>query len=87
MKNIRQVFYVRGNFFWFEHIKFGDFTFNDYGDYYYKSNLTVYDDNNNLLSSYDFDLTIQYVHKIFGSDEYEMSKMWLRSEAELQVLF
>jgi len=65
----------KGNFFWFEHIKFGDFTFNDYGDYYYKSNLTVYDDNNNLLSSYDFDLTIQYVHKIFGSDEIKIKKV------------
>ena len=65
----------KGHFFWFEHIKFGDFTFNDYGDYYYKSNLSVYDDNNNLLSSYDFDLTIQYVHKIFGSDEIKIKKI------------
>ena len=65
----------KGHFFWFEHIKFGDFTFNDYGDYYYKSNLSVYDDNNNLLSSYDFDLTIQYVHKIFGSDEIKIKEI------------
>ena len=45
------------------------------GEYYYKVNLSACDEQNNILSSYDCDLTIKYNHKIFGSDEIKIKEI------------
>jgi hypothetical protein len=52
-----------------------DFGLSKSGEYYYKFNLSAYDDQNNVLSSYDCDLTIKYNHKIFGSDEIKIKEI------------
>lgn len=45
------------------------------GEYDYYGNLSVYDGNENLLSSYDFRMTLKYKNKIFGSDEIKIVSM------------
>jgi len=52
-----------------------DFGLSKSGEYYYKVNLSAYDEQNNVLSSYDCDLTIKYNHKIFGSDEIKIKEI------------
>lgn len=52
-----------------------DFGLSKSGEYYYKINLSAYDEGNNVLSSYDCDLTIKYNHKIFGSDEIKVKEI------------
>ena len=39
------------------------------GIYSYEGNLTIYDENDNTLDSFDYTLNIKYKHKLFGSDE------------------
>ena len=39
------------------------------GKYSYEGNLTIYDENDNTLDSFDYTLNIKYKHKLFGSDE------------------
>ena len=52
-----------------------DFGLSKSGEYYYKVNLSAYDEQNNVLSSYDCDLTIKYNHKIFGSDKIKIKEI------------
>ena len=52
-----------------------DFGLSSSGEYYYKVNLSAYDEHNNVLSSYDRDLTIKYNHKILGSDKIKIKEI------------
>ena len=47
-----------------------EFEINKSGTYWYDGNISAYDEDNNLISSYDFFLSITYKHKMFGTDEY-----------------
>ena len=52
-----------------------DLEINKSGTYLYDGNISAYDEDNNLLSSCDFCLSIAYKHKMFGADEYKFKTL------------
>ncbi len=64
-----------GVFEWNTSITIGKLGLNISGEYGYKGNLSAYDENNNLLTSCDFNLIIKYKHKLFGSDEIKIKEI------------
>ena len=49
--------------------KVNELGLNESGKESYDANLSVFDEKNNLLASFNYDLTIQYNHKMIGKDE------------------
>ena len=62
---------VEGNFFdWSIHICWAnEMSLPSSGKYTYIGNMSVYDENNNVLSSFDYDVDVKYKHNVFSKDE------------------
>ena len=51
------------------HFSLSKLGLSDSGLYYYKGNMSAFDDNDKLLSSYDFNMTVKFKRALIGSDK------------------